>query len=654
MSCKAAEHTMLGYLDQTHNAIVFWGMMHGHPDSFVFGSVRDGVFEGALVVPPVTYYVEPAQVFGGARPAAAHSVIYSSQDVRFPNEAGRRRRFLTSRFSPAPNANPNKDQAGVCTMAIETDPMLWKYVIDKFDGDARRSRDYLISLIGSHMVYINHLYAALQFNGVYQHEGLQFQLQKLLITDEKTCAAGYKGEPSRFCPDNVDFKDYLNLQSMGDHREFCLAFAFTYRDFTESVMGFAWKGSQDIKDKFSGVCGKSGVKMMMKDGTMQKVRLSKNCGIVSILNYNERVPPIVSHLTFAHEIGHTLGSSHDLPENNKPECVPGGFNGNFIMYPYSVSGYDPNNSRFSPCSHRLISRVLDIIAEGKRRQCFISTVPSYCGNRVREPGEECDCGFSADICSDRCCYPRLLTDADRDANRSAAGCARRADTQCSARLVPASVARTCRQETDCQLRSTCNGSSSTCPPPAHKPNMTECQKGSKASCDATRGYCDVFGRCRPYRDNGPLARVRRLLFTGEGRLDMLTWLQYKWWAALLILLIAALLMALTVRCLAVHTPSSNPQLPPAHHPRDTVRHPMQALGLPRPDQVKGWIETRRAGRSVAAETPSAPPEPPPPPPPTGDADAWSETSSFEHVRQLDFPATPPGGDPPAPMASVAI
>ncbi|XP_037068554.1 disintegrin and metalloproteinase domain-containing protein 10-like [Pollicipes pollicipes] len=145
------------------------------------------------------------------------------------------------------------------------------------------------------------------------------------------------------------------------------------------------------------------------------------------------------------------------------------------MYPYSVSGYDPNNSRFSPCSHRLISRVLDIIAEGKRRQCFISTVPSYCGNRVREPGEECDCGFSADICSDRCCYPRLLTDADRDANRSAAGCARRADTQC-------------RSETDCQLRSTCNGSSSTCPPPAHKPNMTECQKGSKV-CIA--GLCQA-------------------------------------------------------------------------------------------------------------------------------------------------------------------
>ena len=57
-------------------------------------------------------------------------------------------------------------------------------------------------------------------------------------------------------------------------------------------------------------------------------------------------------------------------ENNRPECVPGGYDGNYIMYPYSVSGYDPNNSRFSPCSVAFIARVLDIIANGRRRQCF--------------------------------------------------------------------------------------------------------------------------------------------------------------------------------------------------------------------------------------------------------------------------------------------
>ena len=44
-----------------------------------------------------------------------------------------------------------------------------------------RARDYLISLIGTHMVYVNRLYAEEKFNGQYQHEGLQFRLQKLLV-----------------------------------------------------------------------------------------------------------------------------------------------------------------------------------------------------------------------------------------------------------------------------------------------------------------------------------------------------------------------------------------------------------------------------------------------------------------------------------------
>ena len=50
--------------------------------------------------------------------------------------------------------------------------------------------------------------------------------------------------------------------------------------------------------------------------------------------------------------------------------MPGGYDGNYIMYPFSVSGYDPNNSHFSPCSIGFISRVLDVIANGRRRRCF--------------------------------------------------------------------------------------------------------------------------------------------------------------------------------------------------------------------------------------------------------------------------------------------
>lgn len=39
---------------------------------------------------------------------------------------------------------------------------------------------------------------------------------------------------------------------------------------------------------------------------------SLNTGVVSIVNYNKRVPQRVSELTFAHEVGHSLGSPVNL------------------------------------------------------------------------------------------------------------------------------------------------------------------------------------------------------------------------------------------------------------------------------------------------------------------------------------------------------
>ena len=48
--------------------------------------------------------------------------------------------------------------------------------------------------------------------------------------------------------------------------------------------------------------------------------------------------------------------------------------------------------------------------------------PSFCGNSVVEDGEECDCGLTAGQCDDPCCYPGLLTAAQREVNVSARPC----------------------------------------------------------------------------------------------------------------------------------------------------------------------------------------------------------------------------------------
>ena len=57
----------------------------------------------------------------------------------------------------------------------------------------------------------------------------------------------------------------------------------------------------------------------------------------------------------AHEFGHNWGSEHD-PDSS--ECSPSASQGgSYLMYTYSVSGYDVNNKKFSPCSLRFIRKV---------------------------------------------------------------------------------------------------------------------------------------------------------------------------------------------------------------------------------------------------------------------------------------------------------
>lgn len=43
--------------------------------------------------------------------------------------------------------------------------------------------------------------------------------------------------------ENIDVSNFLNLHSLGNHEDFCLAYVFTYRDFTGGTLGLAWVAS---------------------------------------------------------------------------------------------------------------------------------------------------------------------------------------------------------------------------------------------------------------------------------------------------------------------------------------------------------------------------------------------------------------------------
>lgn len=63
---------------------------------------------------------------------------------------------------------------------------------------------------------------------------------------------------------------------------------------------------------------------------------------------------------------------------------------------------------------------------------FLPTVSegAFCGNKIVEAGEECDCGYEDEECTDRCCYPRVVSELEGIKNVTAKGCQRRTNTEC--------------------------------------------------------------------------------------------------------------------------------------------------------------------------------------------------------------------------------
>lgn len=346
---------------------------------------------------------------------------------------------------------------------------------------------------------------------------------------------------------------------------------------------------------------------------------------------------------------------HDYPQ----DCRPGGLSGNYIMFASATSGDRPNNSKFSTCSIRNISNVLDAIEENKKRNCFTASEGAFCGNKIVEIGEECDCGFNDEECQDKCCYPRLISDLDHSNNSTAKGCTRRARTQCSpsqgpcclsdkCSFVPAHHHQKCKEETECSWSSTCNGTTPECPEPKPRDDKTKCNNGTQlcikgecsgsicllwnmsecfltsqnvqnvdkrklcelacqngndtstcrstsefgldvglpaegislrpgSPCDNFQGYCDVFLKCRAVDAEGPLVRLKNLLFNKHTLNSVQQWVTDNWYVCVLFGIGFIIFMGIFIKCCAVHTPSSNPKKPPARRFSETLRRPMHTL-----------------------------------------------------------------------------
>ncbi|KAM9409775.1 disintegrin and metalloproteinase domain-containing protein 10 isoform 2-T2 [Pholidichthys leucotaenia] len=615
---------------------IYSGELFGEKGTLTHGSVVDGRFEGFIKTHQGTYYVEPAERYLQDKNVDFHSVIYHEDDVDYPHKYGseggcadhsvfeRMRTYQASAVeepvngvrsvteeesSRGPVIFRKKRAAGkdknTCQLYIQTDHFFFRYY---------NTREAVIAQISSHVKAINSIYQGTDFKGI---RNISFMVKRVRVNT--TEVEKDSTNPFRFA--NIGVEKFLELNSEQDHDEYCLAYVFTDRDFDDGVLGLAWVGAPSGSS--GGICEKS---KMYSDGKKK----SLNTGIITVQNYGAHVPPKVSHITFAHEVGHNFGSPHD----SGIECTPGESNtqnkkeqGNYIMYARATSGDKYNNNKFSICSIRNISAVL----LKKKDHCFVESGQPTCGNGLVEEGELCDCGYS-DQCKDPCCYNANEEEGKRCKLRPGKTCSPSQGPCCTPQCTFKNSNERCRPESECAKEGRCNGATAQCPASEPKKNYTSCHSntqvclngacsgsiclkhslevctcasqegkdeaaelchvcckekmddstcsstGSKtwakyfngtvitlqpgSPCNEFKGYCDVFMRCRLVDADGPLARLKKAIFNPELYKTIADWIVDHWWAVLLMGIALILLMAGFIKICSVHTPSSNPKLPP--------------------------------------------------------------------------------------------
>ncbi|KAG9341139.1 hypothetical protein JZ751_019577, partial [Albula glossodonta] len=476
----------------------------GEKGTLSHGAVVDGKFEGFIQTRQGTYYVEPTERYLKDQDTSFHSVIYHEDDIALGLPPG----LLTQSHDPKPQHKlvtvascditvdfsalgtelhreyPHKYGAeGGCAdhsvfermkkyqmSAVEEPAKETNHVVveeEQSDGPVllrkRRAaqvekntcqlfiqtdhlfykyygtREAVIAQISSHVKAIDSIYQSTDFLGI---RNISFMVKRIRInttTDEKD-----RTNPFRFA--NIGVEKFLELNSEQNHDDYCLAYVFTDRDFDDGVLGLAWVG--------------------------------------------------------APAVGHNFGSPHD----SGTDCTPGESKsqdlkekGNYIMYARATSGDKLNNNKFSICSVRNISQVL----EKKRGYCFVESGQPICGNGLVEAGEECDCGYS-DQCKDQCCYDANQADGTKCKLKPGKVCRQVGSRPC---ICPSqgpcctqdcsykSNMDKCREESECAHQGMCNGSTAQCPTSEPKANFTACHGETQVCLNGgcSGSICEKYG-----------------------------------------------------------------------------------------------------------------------------------------------------------------
>ncbi|KAK3586806.1 hypothetical protein CHS0354_002545 [Potamilus streckersoni] len=459
----------------------FIGKVLGDEYSDVRGYFHDEETISAVVLTAnEEFHIEPAvhHISNVRYEQEAKMVIYRRSDVIWDETGGEKcgafhpnddygiheTQFTTIRPTDEEPKERVKRQSGSkkrCRIMVVAD---YKFYSSPFGfSNVLATANYLVNIIRS----VNSIYENTEFVG---GSGYGFDITGMLIHTAYTAGTNYNS--------NKAFGTLELLEAFSadiSFNSYCLAHLFTYQSMSNNVLGLSYIASPTV-GTIGGICSGTA----SKNGRI----LTPNTAWTTYRNGNgATVLQTQAILVTAHELGHNLGSEHDPGSGS---CAPSSMlgDGKYIMYTYSVTGEDPNNSKFSSCSINSINAVLS----NKASYCFDIASENLCGNGRLDMGEECDAGILGRFGYDECC----ATDCKL---KSLALCSPSNSRCCTSQCQRASMGTKCADEIDglCRNASYCDGSSTDCPQGPAKADGTGCLSGGSCVNGECQAFCEFFG-----------------------------------------------------------------------------------------------------------------------------------------------------------------
>uniref|UniRef100_A0A3B4U6M4 Disintegrin and metalloproteinase domain-containing protein 10-like n=1 Tax=Seriola dumerili TaxID=41447 RepID=A0A3B4U6M4_SERDU len=375
---------------------IYSGILEGEHGSACHGSVLQGQFEGTIHTDNGTYHIESVHRYNSSQ-TDHHSIIYHEDDMILPPMRPGPDGFCGAEHLNvlAQSLRPKEVGHTVSTYVLIQIPSSCPCNFHPQEAAASRTRRTVDESKTSCLLHlhVDHLYFK-RFKSVEavvaqvintltkqdisnSNQDFIFNFRIDVMTEED------KNDPLN--PLFIGPETLLSLYSEKNWGNFCLSYLLTNRDYS-GVLGLAWEGKTG---NWGGICSKQ---TTLRNGQTATL----NTGLVTIQNFGQFLPTRLVQLTFAHELGHSLGSPHDEGSNCGNLGSSGG-KGRYLMFPHATDEVRENNEKFSHCSIKHISKMLKL----KKDDCFVVSNQPICGNQIVEKDEECDVGHND---TDPCCY----------------------------------------------------------------------------------------------------------------------------------------------------------------------------------------------------------------------------------------------------------